>query len=295
MIYDIRLTIATDYAASAATGRHVVCVMPRDLGPGQRLIAGLLSVDPATTLRHDRTDFFGNPVVEFAVDTPHQGIAVQVQARVVRAAMPVASHDAVPLDSLRGVLAGWRDMGPDSPLHFTAATARVPRDAAMTAFARSLLRPGMTALDATLVIGHALHGTMRFDATATTVDTPAPEAFAKRHGVCQDFSHIMIACLRGIGVPAAYVSGYLRTQPPPGKRRLEGADAMHAWVRAWCGPQAGWVDFDPTNDRTCDASHITVAHGRDYDDVPPIRGILRGAGGQRSRQAVDVIPVGDHA
>ncbi len=297
MIYDIRLIIATDYAGAASTGRHLVCVMPRDLGPEQRLVAGLLNLHPVPDQRHDRTDFFGNALVEFALHTPHKGVEVSVQARVARMVSQAPIIEALPLATLPYALAGCRDMGPDSPVHFCAASARVPRDAAMTRYALSLVKPGMTTADAVLAIGHALNTDMRFDSTATTVDTPAEEAFAKRHGVCQDFSHIMIACLRGIGVPAGYVSGYLRTQPPPGKPRLEGADAMHAWVRAWCGPQAGWLAFDPTNDRIADNSHIVVAYGRDYADVAPIRGILRGSGGQRSRQSVDVIPLlsGDDA
>ena len=293
MIYDIRLTIATDYAGEASTGRHVVCVMPRDLGPEQRLVAGLMTLSPPPEDRRDRVDFFGNPVVEFALDAPHGGVEVSVQARVERRTSGLAPAGAVALDVLPQTIAACRDMGPDSPVHFTAASDRVPLTSAMTDFAHAQVTVGMDAAQAIVAIGRALHRTMRFDPKATTVDTPAPEAFAKRHGVCQDFSHIMIACLRGIGIPAGYVSGYLRTQPPPGKPRLEGADAMHAWVRAWCGPQAGWLAIDPTNDRIADTSHIIVAYGRDYGDVAPIRGILRGSGGQTSRQSVDVIPLAD--
>ena len=142
-------------------------------------------------------------------------------------------------------------------------------------------------------IGQALFAHMRFDANATTVDTTPSEAFAKRRGVCQDFSHIMIACLRGIGIPAGYVSGFLCTKPPPGKPRLEGADAMHAWVQAWCGEAAGWVEFDPTNNCLAGGDHIVVAHGRDYGDVAPVKGTMRISGNQKSRQAVDVIPCKD--
>ena len=141
-------------------------------------------------------------------------------------------------------------------------------------------------------VGLALHRDMRFDPDATTVDTPPAEAFARRHGVCQDFAQVMIACLRGVGIPAGYVSGFLRTNPPPGQPRLEGADAMHAWVRAWCGWQAGWVEFDPTNAIPAGTDHIVVARGRDYGDVAPVKGILRIAGEQTSEHAVDVVPVG---
>ena len=132
---------------------------------------------------------------------------------------------------------------------------------------------------------------MKFDPDATTVDTPPAEAFARRHGVCQDFAQVMIACLRGIGIPAGYVSGFLRTNPPPGKPRLEGADAMHAWVRAWCGWQTGWVEFDPTNAIPAGTDHIVAARGRDYGDVAPVKGILRIAGDQTTEHAVDVLPV----
>jgi transglutaminase-like putative cysteine protease len=161
----------------------------------------------------------------------------------------------------------------------------------MTLYARDAIVPGMTTLDAVRALGLALHRDMKFDPDATTVDTPPAEAFARRHGVCQDFAQVMIACLRGAGIPAGYVSGFLRTNPPPGKARLEGADAMHAWVRAWCGGQTGWVEFDPTNAIAAGTDHIVVARGRDYGDVAPVKGVLRIAGEQTTEHAVDVIPV----
>ena len=123
-----------------------------------------------------------------------------------------------------------------------------------------------------------------------TVDTPAIDAFERRHGVCQDFSHIMIACLRSIGIPAGYVSGFLRTIPPEGQQRLEGADAMHAWVRAWCGIESGWIEYDPTNALRVGQDHIVVARGRDYGDTAPVKGVLRTAGTQTTGHKVDVIP-----
>lgn len=293
MKYQIKLRISHDYANPAAGGRHVVCVVPRNLEGLQRCAQAGLTITPRPHERVDWQDFFGNHLTEFAFRGSHAGVAVTLEAKVERTAPEPVLRPSAVLNDLPAELALCRELGPQSPLHFVQPSVRVPRDAAMTAFARAHLRPGMTAAQAVVAIGRALHRHMLFDATATTVDTPAAEAFANRRGVCQDFSHIMIACLRGIGVPAGYVSGYLRTRPPAGKPRLEGADAMHAWVRAWCGAQMGWTEFDPTNAIAAGADHITVAYGRDYSDLAPIKGSLRISGGQQSRQAVDVIPLED--
>jgi transglutaminase-like putative cysteine protease len=149
----------------------------------------------------------------------------------------------------------------------------------------------MTAWEVVQAIGRALHTDIEFDPAATTADTLPVDAFRARSGVCQDISHIMIACLRGIGVPAGYVSGYLQTIPPAGQPRQMGADAMHAWVQAWCGNDIGWVEFDPTNAKFVDTDHIVVARGRDYADVAPNKGVWRTAGKQKREQKVDVIPV----
>lgn len=290
MIYDIKLRIAYHYANPAVGGRHVLCVLPLE-DPGQRLMAGLVDITPRPEERLDRTDFFGNRITEFSYRGPHDSVAFTMKARIERLASPTLPTTAIPLAKMPAALAALRDLGPNAPLHFLSTSARIPRDRAMTAFALGALHPDMNAAEAIVAVGHALYRHMRFDAKATTVDTPATEAFAKRQGVCQDFSHIMIACLRGIGIPAGYVSGFLRTLPPPGKPRLEGADAMHAWVRAWCGADAGWIEFDPTNDKLAGEDHIIVARGRDYSDVSPIKGTMRISGGQKSEQAVDVVPL----
>ena len=289
MLYDIRLSITYTYPGSAVGGRHLVRVMPLEVAGAQRLIAGLLDITPRPEERQDGTDFFGNATSSFAFRGAHKTVGFRVQARVERLGIDPDLQLSLPLSALATALNDHTDLGPASPLHFLAASVRVPPNAALTRYARAALRPGMTAAQATVAIGQALFKDMAFDAKATTVDTQAAEAFAKRRGVCQDFSHIMITCLRGIGVPAGYVSGYLRTRPPPGKARLEGADAMHAWVRAWCGPALGWLEYDPTNACIPAADHIVAAYGRDYSDVSPIKGSLRISGGQKSVQAVDVI------
>ena len=291
MIYDIKLALGYDYASPAGAGRHLARVLPLDVAGAQRLVAGLVTIDPAPEERSDRRDFFGNHLVEFACRASHDSLDLVMQARVDRRVAALDEALSTGLAMLAADLSGVVDLGPGSPLHMVAASARVPLEEGTTRFAGRLVKPGQTALQVVRAVGRALHDHMTFDPRATEVDTPLAEAFAARKGVCQDYSHILIACLRGIGVPAGYVSGFLRTEPPPGKPRLEGADAMHAWVRAWCGAGIGWVEYDPTNDCLVRCDHIVVAYGRDYSDVAPIKGILRVSGRQNGRQAVDVIPL----
>lgn len=294
MIYDIKLQIGHEFSHAAFGARQMACVMPLQIAGRQRLIAGLLTLDPHPEERVDRVDFFGNFITEFACFASHDTMTLTLQARVelTAAAAPPPTCDLT-LADLDQVLNDSRDMTGQSPLHFVTDSVRVATNPTMTAFAQAAIAPGMTLRDCVLAVGQAIYHHMEFDAEATTVDTTPAEAFETAHGVCQDFSHIMIACLRGLGIPSGYVSGYLRTLPPPGKPRLEGADAMHAWVRAWCGPALGWIEFDPTNNVMPGTDHIVVAYGRDYSDVSPLVGVLRSSGHQTSQQAVDVIPVAD--
>lgn len=291
MIYQIKLRIGYDYDSPAARARHLVCVRPLAITGYQEVLSSTLTLVPEPIERWDRGDFFGNAVTDFRLDGPHSGLVLDLKATVRRLAPWAALDLSCGYADLAAVLAATRDMGGFSPHHFLAASRHVPIAADLTAFARALVQNGQSVADLAQSLCQALHSHMRFDAKATTVDTPATEAFAKRHGVCQDFSHIMIACLRGIGVPAGYVCGFLRTLPPPGQARLEGADAMHAWVQVWCGPQAGWIEFDPTNNKRADADYVTVGRGRDYADVAPIKGALRISGTQKSRQSVDMVPL----
>ncbi len=292
MIYDIAMTIAYAYDRPAVAGRHVLRLMPADLPGVQRRVTGMLGIEPRPAERRHFTDFFGNAAVEVAFRDAHDEILFRVTARVERLAPPASLDMSPPLDRLSDDILDYRALDGDAPHHFLGPSPRTAPAPEMTAYARDQLAPGVTAAAAVEAIGLALHRDMRFDPEATTVDTPPSEAFARRHGVCQDFAQVMIACLRGIGIPAGYVSGFLRTDPPPGRPRLEGADAMHAWVRAWCGWDAGWIEFDPTNAIRAGTDHILVARGRDYGDVAPVRGVLRIVGGQKTEHAVDVIPVG---
>lgn len=296
MLYDISLVLSASYDAPVSGGRHAVCVGPRDLPGEQRVHALDLAVTPRPAERIVRADFFGNNVVTVVMREPHDRLDLRLTARVERFAPPVIDLETVAatsLDAMAETVAAERFLGPDAPHHYLAPSARVRPALEIAAWARAHLtrRNARTAHDAMLAVGEALHAEMTFDAGATTVDTPLEEAFARRHGVCQDFTHIMIAALRGVGVPAGYISGYLRTLPPPGQPRLEGADAMHAWARVWCGPAVGWVAYDPTNAVAPAQDHIVAAYGRDYSDVSPMHGVLRTAGSQTAGHQVDVIPV----
>ncbi len=290
MHYDIGLRITYRYDHPANAGRHLLRLMPADLRDEQRLVRGSLDVEPHDGVQVDFRDFFGNKVTGVALVKPHAELCVQVRARVQRLSPKLAVDASPDIAGLVDELGRERSLLARSPHHFLGRSARVAPTEAMTAFAQQHRGEG-SVLQQVQRIGQALHEEMRFDPQATHVDTSAEDAFHERHGVCQDFSHIFIACLRGLGIPAGYVSGLLRTEPPAGQARLEGADAMHAWVSAWCGQHVGWIEYDPTNGQFAGEDYILIARGRDYADVSPVRGVLRTSGAQRSAQAVDVIPV----
>lgn len=291
MLYDIKLVIDYTFQTPAAGARQILHAMPMTISGRQRLIAGSIDIDPEPATRRDRDDFFGNRLTELAFNEPHSNIEISLKARVEVTGSAEPRTASVDLQALARSLESEADLGPHSPLHFLAASPYARPDAAIARWASAEQHAGRPCAVIVAELGLALHREMRFDAAATTVETPAAEAFAARHGVCQDFTHIMIIALRSLGIPAGYVSGYLRTLPPPGEERLEGADAMHAWVSAWCGPGVGWVEYDPTNAVFAATDHIVVAYGRDYADVAPVRGAMRTAGGQSSNQSVDVAPV----
>ncbi len=291
MRYDIRLEIGYNYGGPSDHARTLVRLLPSDL-PGRQIVTKrLLTVEPVPSERHESTDFFGNAMTAFVFHQPIDQIDLTLQAQVER--LPQSSNlDLSP--GLRGLaqeIFQYKSLRFEAPHHYLGASTRVSEDAAITTFAMNQIDVGMTSMEMVVTVGQALHAEMRFDPEATDVQTPPSVAFANRRGVCQDFSHVMIGCLRALGIPAGYVSGFLRTIPPPGQDRLEGADAMHAWVSAWCGVEAGWIEYDPTNACFAGLDHIAVAYGRDYADVAPVKGVLRTTGEHDSTQSVDVIPL----
>lgn len=294
VLYDIALAIRQHYDAPAAASRQTLRLLPPTLPDEQHVVAAAVNVSPPPAERRDRRDFFWNMATDLAFGGAHEEVVYSLAARVRREAGRGALPDSPPPAGLAEDMAAIRSLAPDAPHHFLAASPRLPEEPEFSDYARAALPAGAGAGAAETVeaVGLALHRDMAFDADATEVDTPALEAFRRRRGVCQDFAHAMIACLRALGIPAGYVSGFLRTDPPPGRPRLQGADAMHAWVRAWCGQGAGWVEYDPTNACLAGDGHVAVARGRDYSDVAPVRGVLRSAGSQTSRHEVTMTPVG---
>lgn len=292
MEYDIRLKLSYEYETPVGGGRHQVRVVPRTIDGQQRVVASSIDFTPRPADRSDFGDFFGNSVTAIAYRDPHDALDVRMSARISVHRPEPGIDLSPPPGKLKAEIQAVRSLAADSPHHFLAASPFAPLDDAITGFAGSVLADAQSTEGAAEALCQLIYDDFTYDGDATTVSTGAEEAFGLRRGVCQDFSHVMIAGLRGLGIPAGYVSGFLRTIPPPGKPRLEGADAMHAWVRVWCGRDAGWIEFDPTNGIRAGNDHITVAYGRDYGDVAPIVGILKTSGGQTIRHAVDVIPVG---
>jgi transglutaminase-like putative cysteine protease len=291
MLYNIRLHLHYDYERSAAGGRHHIRVMPQVMPGVQRIIASSLSFDPDSAERSEFTDFFSNSVTSIVYRNPHETLDVTMMARV-NVTRPQSMLDVSPdLARLRKEIRSVWSIAADAPHHFLATSAHAAIDPDITAYAALSLVDARTVMEVVNDLNKRIHADFAYDGDATDVRTTARQAFDLKAGVCQDFSHVMIAGLRGLGIPAGYVSGFLRTIPRPGKERLEGADAMHAWVRAWCGREAGWQEFDPTNNMAAGNDHITIGYGRDYSDVSPIVGVLKTSGSQKGKQSVDVIPL----
>jgi len=291
MLYDLRLDLNYAYDATVHGGRHLIRVAPTTIPGVQRVVASRLSFDPKPQRESTFTDFFGNSVTTLTYARPHEHLAIRLSARVQVEDLDPPVDLSPPLTGLSQEIARYWSVEPDSPHHFLASSARVHLVPAITSYAKAVTAHAPSVMAAATALCMAIHRDFAYDAKATDVETKPAEAFALRKGVCQDFAHVMIAGLRGIGIPSGYVSGFLRTRPPPGKPRLEGADAMHAWVRAWCGSHVGWVEFDPTNAMLAGADHISIGHGRDYADISPIVGVLRTHGSHETNQSVDVICV----
>jgi transglutaminase-like putative cysteine protease len=291
MIYDIRQITTCTYASAVSNARHVLRLTPINR-PGQRVQVSSLQIEPEPEHWRDGRDFFGNKLTWVGLEDAHETLTVKVSARIAVDPIVVPSAETAPgWEAVQEEVFASTDIGPMAPAHFLFPSRMVSLDPEIRDYARTSFPPGRSVLAAATELTRRIKTDMTYDTRATTVTTTPPMSFALRRGVCQDFAHIMISGLRGIGLPAAYVSGYLRTTRPAGETRLQGADAMHAWVLVWCGESIGWVGFDPTNDLIASDEHIVLAIGRDYTDVAPIDGVIVISGGQRIDVAVNVTPV----
>jgi transglutaminase-like putative cysteine protease len=292
VIYDIRQTTSYSYASTVSYSRHVLRLTPVDR-PGQRVHASALDIEPTPVGRREGADFFGNHMTWVALNAPHNRLVVKVAARVtVEESEEPDLFGASPWETLRDDVFMTSDFEGLSPAHFLFASRQVPLDPEIRNYARESFPPGRPVLDGAIELMRRIKQDFVYEIGVTTVSTTAPMSFALRRGVCQDFAHIMISGLRGLGIPAVYVSGYLRTAQTPEDVTLQGANAMHAWVLVWCGGSIGWYGLDPTNAVHAGTEHVTLAIGRDYADVAPIDGVVFASGGQKIDVSVAVIPVG---
>lgn len=277
------------YRVPVSQSWQLAHLTPREL-PWQKVVSHALVIEPRPDERHDGSDAFGNGVTHFSVHAPHPLLRVDMSCEVEIGDRPKPGG---------GIEMAWervRDALRDAPVQDDLVATRMAEPSALVPWsdaARDWAVPSFTSgrdwFAAVSDLMHRIHVDFEFEPGATTVTTSVDEVLAQRSGVCQDFAHLMISCLRSHGLPARYVSGYLLTEPPPGRPRLLGVDASHAWVAAW-SPQHGWVEFDPTNDTRADRRYITLAWGGDFADVVPLRGVILGGRGQTMDVEVSVIP-----
>ena len=292
--YQVEHETRYTHEGRVSTSRHLCCLTPRSL-PLQAVHLHTLSVDPYPTDLTTRDDVFGNRVSQFSILTPYSQL--RVISRSLVEVWPRWPSSGLIDPSVSPAWETVRDGGVfhpgrayDEAAEFRGPSPYIELTSDLATFAFTSFTPGRPLLAAAIDLMHRIHDEFRFDTGATSITTPVSRVLAERGGVCQDFAHLQIACLRSLGLPARYVSGYLLTDPPPGQPRLVGADASHAWLAVWC-PHYGWVDLDPTNAVLPDQRHVTTAWGRDYGDVSPLRGIVLGGSAHELFVGVSVAPI----
>jgi transglutaminase-like putative cysteine protease len=295
MLYRVRHRTCFRYAFPVSVARCNLRLRPVEWA-GQTLERFELDLSPAGRITATRPIGYLGHVTRVVMDRPTRELAIESRFRIrVDRGTPRPRQDDPCVGAVAAAARAAADIGAESPANYLYPSRSIPLSRAITDWCAEQLDPGRGIVAAGLALATRIHDAFAYDGSATTVDTSPVEAFENRHGVCQDFAQIMIAGLRGAGLPAAYVSGYLRTIPPPGEARLAGADATHAWVVIWCGPERGWLGFDPTNACMVGSDHIVAAVGRDYADVAPIDGVFTGQAGQTIDVSVDVEPIGSPA
>jgi len=283
--YRVRHATSYRYAETVDLACHLLHLSPRAL-PEQRVLAAHITAAPEPSRVVTREDYFGNTVGWLFLDRPHAQFAVTLAAEVEVAPAPAPPAAATP---------PWETVVATAmrseAAEFAFASPMAPAEAAAGSYAAASFPPGRPVLAGLLDLTRRIHQDFAYRPGATSVATPVARVLSERAGVCQDFAHLMIAALRAFGLPARYVSGYVRTRPPPGGAARRGADASHAWVGCWLGAEHGWIGLDPTNDLVVQDEHVVLGWGRDFGDVSPLRGIILGGGTHGVSVAVELEPV----
>jgi transglutaminase-like putative cysteine protease len=291
VIYEIRHVTTYSYGSPVSFARCSLRLKPRN-GDGQQLLSHSVEIKPRPADRATRLDFFGTDTESVVIETPHRVLRIDSRSRVDVSRQKPGRDDSSPAwETVREAAFDSNSLAAESPIGYVFESPLAPIQHPITQYAAVSLPQSRGILAGCVDLMHRIRTEFKYDPKATVISTPLEEVFEKRHGVCQDFAHVMIAGLRGLGLPAGYVSGYLRTYPPEGQPRLQGADATHAWVTVWCGGELGWIGFDPTNDILIGQDHIVLAVGRDFSDVSPVDGVIVGSRKQKLAVAVDVVPV----
>lgn len=290
MKYRITHTTSYNYSEPASLSQNELYLQPKET-PSQRVLESLVTISPEPQYHTLRDDYFGNGVRVFMIQHPHNELVVTAIS-TVETTMPITPPvETTPSwEIVAEQLFTHRRPGDLDACQFKFASPLTMISPAIEAFARTSFPPARPVLSGAIDLMQRIFSEFSYDKDATTIDTPVEQVLTARKGVCQDFSHLAISCLRSLGLAARYVSGYLETQPPPGKPKLAGADASHAWLSIYI-PDIGWVDIDPTNNLIPGEQHITLAWGRDYGDVTPVKGVVMGGGIHSMSVMVDVSPL----
>ena len=291
MIYDVSHRTVYRYPTPVAQSQHIVHMSPRAI-EHQRVKGHALLIEPAPTIRTEREDVYGNRVVLFDIEQEHKELIIHARSTIgVTAPRAIDLAASMPWEAVAAAIADPKPGIDLEVARYACASKHTRSTAEIATYARGFFPAGRPVLQGAWDLIASIYDGFTFDATATDISTPVTQVLQQRRGVCQDFSHLALACLRTMRLSARYVSGYILTSPPPGAPRLAGADASHAWISVW-SPGFGWIDFDPTNGLIPRDGHISIAYGRDYDDVSPISGILLGGNDHTVHVGVDVVPVG---
>jgi transglutaminase-like putative cysteine protease len=289
VIYDVSHRTTFSYAWNVSISQHLLHLAPR-VCPNQVIHSQSIVVEPAPTLRREASDYFGNPIAYLTVEEAHQTLTITSRMRIESRIAPVPDpKTTMPWDEIIPLLATQPDQDAFEAYQF-AFESPFTQSKDASGYAAPSFPAGRPVLEGAIELMGRIFRDFKYEGGVTDIYTPVDRVLADRRGVCQDFAHLQIACLRALGIPARYVSGYLRTHPPEGQEKKIGADASHAWLSVWV-PGQRWVDLDPTNNLLPGDEHITVAWGRDYSDVSPINGFVLGGGQQNVEVAVDVSPV----